>query len=108
MSRSRLRLRIIEQLAGFRETAPELIEQPCSPGRHARQDEETDKDEQEALKNWQNQTKYPEQDETPTDDVNSDALEFRLCAHDDNNESLADAVLATDERGKSFRVPCIA
>lgn len=77
------------------------MEQPFGPWRHTRQDEETDQDEQKALKNRQDQTNYSEQDEAPTDDVNSDALEFRLCDHDDNNESLADAVLAgTEWRGR--------
>ena len=73
------------------------MEQPLRPGGHARQDEETDQDEQKSLENRQDQTKYPEKDEAPTDDVNRDALEFRLRAHNDNNESLADAVQASTE-----------
>lgn len=73
------------------------MEQPFGPWRHTRQDEETDQDEQKALKNRQDQPNYPEQDEAPTDDVNGRALESRLCAHDDNNESLADAVLESTE-----------
>lgn len=73
------------------------MEQPLRPGGHARQDEETDQDEQKALKNRQDQTEYPQKDEAPTDDVNGGALESRLCAHDDNNESLADAALASTE-----------
>ena len=80
------------------------MEQPLRPGGHARQDEKTDQDEQKALQNRQDQTNYPEQDEAPTDDVDSDALEFRLCAHDDNNESLADAVLVRRRMGESLCV----
>ena len=70
------------------------MEQPLSPGGHARQHEKPDQEEQKALKNREDETKYAKQDEAPTDNVNCGALESRLCSHEDDNESLADSVLA--------------
>lgn len=69
------------------------MEQPLRPGGHARQHEKPDQDEQNALKNRKEKTKYPEEDKGPTGNVNRGALESGLCSHDDENESLTDAVL---------------
>ena len=69
------------------------MEQPLRPGGHTRQNEKPDQEEQNALKNREDKTKYAKEDKTPTGNVNRGALESRLCAHDDENESLTDAVL---------------
>lgn len=68
------------------------MEQPLRPGRHTRQHEKSDQEEQNALKNRQEKTKYAEEDKAPTGNMNRGALESGLC-HDEDNESLTDAVL---------------
>lgn len=56
------------------------------------------------MKNRKDKTKYAKHDQAPTDNVNRDVLESRLCSHDDNNEGLADAVLASGEWGVSLSI----
>jgi hypothetical protein len=73
------------------------MEQPLRPGRNARQHEKPDQQKHNALKNWYDKTNDAKQDKTPTDDMYRSVLESRLCSHDDDNESLTDAVLARTE-----------
>lgn len=68
------------------------MEQALGPRGHTRQHEKPDQDEQNALKNREEETKYAKEDKGPTGNVNRGALESGLC-HDEDNESLTDAVL---------------
>jgi hypothetical protein len=89
---SRLWLRAIELVGYFGEPIPESLKHPCGPGRNARQDIETDQEKDDALKYRQDNSKYAENYETPADNVDRDAFEFRCWSHF-YNESLTDAVL---------------